>query len=107
MRVACGHLPGTVLAFMKLIHISLLVAGVRGHGSMIMPDSRNSVDASPGMPWADGKHPETGLIEPYTCACGNGTACFTFTSIVLACALLMLTTNPNKPGTDICSSGQV
>ena len=66
---------------MKLIHIPLLVVGVQGHGSMIMPDSRNSVDASPGMPWANGKHPETGLIEPYTCACGNGT--------------------------DVCSSGQV
>ena len=66
---------------MKLFHIPLLVVGVQGHGSMIMPDSRNSVDASPGMPWANGKHPETGLIEPYTCACGNGT--------------------------DLCSSGQV
>lgn len=41
-----------------------LVAGAAGHGSMIMPPSRNSVDASPGMAWADGKHPETGLIEP-------------------------------------------
>jgi hypothetical protein len=43
------------------------------HGSMIMPPSRNAVDADPGMPWADGKHPKTGLIEPYTCACNNGT----------------------------------
>lgn len=63
-----------------------LVAGAAGHGSMIMPPSRNSVDASPGMAWADGKHPETGLIEPYTCKCSNGTdvcnngqSCFWFT----------------------------
>ena len=40
---------------------------------MIMPPSRNSIDASPGMPWAGGKHPETGTIEPYTCNCNNGT----------------------------------
>ena len=63
-----------------------LVAGAAGHGSMIMPPSRNSVDASPGMPWAGGKHPATGLIEPYTCRCSNGTdicnngqSCFWFT----------------------------
>lgn len=38
------------------------------------------------MPWADGKFPETGLIEPYTCRCNNGTdvcssgqSCFWFT----------------------------
>ena len=57
-----------------------------GHGSMIMPPARNSIDASPGMPWAGGKHPATGSIEPYTCKCNNGTslcnngqACFWFT----------------------------
>lgn len=44
--------------------LATFVAGAAGHGSMIMPPSRNSVDASPGMPWAGGKHPETGLIEP-------------------------------------------
>ena len=31
---------------------------------MIMPPGRNAIDASPGMPWAGGKHPETGTIEP-------------------------------------------
>lgn len=42
------------------------------HGSMIMPVSRNAVDAE--LPdWSNGKHAETGLIEPYTCACNNGT----------------------------------
>lgn len=51
----------------------IMPALVAGHGSMIMPASRNSVDADPGMPWADGKFPETGLIEPYTCHCVNGT----------------------------------
>merc|ERR1719408_845503 len=49
------------------------LAAAAGHGSMIMPKSRNAVDADPGMPWADGKHPSTGLIEPYTCSCVNGT----------------------------------
>lgn len=40
----------------------LLVAAACGHGSMIMPPSRNSIDAT--LPaWSDGKHPETGLIE--------------------------------------------
>lgn len=50
-----------------------LVSGATAHGSMIMPPSRNSIDASPGMPWANGRHPETGTIEPYTCSCNNGT----------------------------------
>lgn len=58
---------------MRLLSFGALAASVRAHGSMIMPPSRNSVDADPGMPWADGKFPETGLIEPYTCNCGNGT----------------------------------
>jgi len=73
---------------MMLRGLSLLtlVAGAAAHGSMLMPPSRNSVDASPGMPWAGGQHPATGTIEPYTCNCNNGTdacnngqACFWFT----------------------------
>ena len=54
--------------------LSTLVADAAGHGSMIMPPSRNAIDASPGMAWADGKHPATGVIEPYTCQCENGTS---------------------------------
>ena len=65
--------------------VPMLVNAPYGHGSMIMPPARNSIDASPGMPWAGGKHPPTGSIEPYTCFCNNGTslcnngqACFWF-----------------------------
>ena len=54
---------------LTLAHAAL----VSGHGSMIMPPSRNSVDAD--LPaWSHGKFPETGLIEPYTCHCINGTS---------------------------------
>ena len=43
-----------------------------GHASMIMPPARNSIDSE--LPaWSHGKHPETGVIEPYNCACTNGT----------------------------------
>jgi len=58
---------------MRLCGLLSLITAVAGHGSMIMPPSRNAIDASPGMPWANGKHPPTGVIEPYTCSCSNGT----------------------------------
>jgi len=58
----------------SLTILAVVLPRASSHGSMIMPPSRNSIDASPGMPWADGQHPETGVIEPYTCACDNGTA---------------------------------
>lgn len=49
------------------LSLALLANGFRGteaHGSMIMPPSRNSVDAE--LPaWSHGKFPETGTIEPY------------------------------------------
>jgi len=49
-----------------------LSSTVNGHGSMIMPPARNSIDAE--LPaWSDGKHPMTGTIEPYNCRCTNGT----------------------------------
>ena len=58
---------------MRATTLSALVGVAAGHGSMIMPPSRNSVDAD--LPaWAHGKFPETGLIEPYTCSCSNGTS---------------------------------
>ena len=57
---------------LKIALPAAFVALVAGHGSMIIPVSRNAVDAE--LPaWANGKHPETGTIEPYTCACVNGT----------------------------------
>ena len=58
-----------LLPAMMLRAAVLLSLGVSAyaHGSMIMPPSRNSVDAE--LPaWANGKYPPTGLIEPYTCA---------------------------------------
>jgi len=40
---------------------------------MIMPPTRNSVDAE--LPqWSGGKFPPTGWIEPYNCMCTNGTS---------------------------------
>lgn len=55
---------------------TLLLCGlcdtVNGHGSMILPPARNSIDAE--LPaWSNGKHPMTGVIEPYNCHCSNGT----------------------------------
>ena len=62
----------------------LLAAACVGHGSMIMPPSRNAMDATL-PPWQHGRTPPTGVIEPYKCACTNGTsgcdvgqACFWF-----------------------------
>ena len=52
--------------------LTLLHAAIPGHASMIMPPSRNSIDAE--LPaWDHGKHPSTGWIEPYSCTCTNGT----------------------------------
>lgn len=45
---------------------------VSGHASMIMPPARNAIDSETPA-WSHGKHPPTGFIEPYTCACTNGT----------------------------------
>jgi hypothetical protein len=72
---------------MRALLFSSLVATVCGHGSMIMPPSRNSVDAD--LPaWSHGKFPKTGTIEPYTCSCNNGTSecssgqsCFWFSQV--------------------------
>ena len=45
---------------------------VLGHASLIMPPSRNAIDST--LPaWSNGKHPNTGWIEPYNCGCTNGT----------------------------------
>jgi len=61
-----------------------IIAMVAGHASMINPAPRNAID-SEIPPWSDGKHPNTGWIEPYNCHCTNGTsecnsgqACFWF-----------------------------
>ena len=62
------------------------VVEIDAHGSMIMPLARNSVDAET-VGWSGGKHPNTGSIEPYNCACTNGTdicnngqSCFWFSN---------------------------
>jgi hypothetical protein len=47
---------------MRFAALCGLVAGAHAHGSMIMPPSRNSVDAELDA-WSHGKFPETGLIE--------------------------------------------
>jgi hypothetical protein len=44
------------------VAVVAVVALARGHGSVIMPPSRNSIDATL-PPWSNGNHPETGLIE--------------------------------------------
>ena len=50
-----------------------LVHLVRGHGSMIMPPARNSID-SLLPPWSNGKHAPTGVIDPKSAPCTNGTS---------------------------------
>ena len=51
---------------LKKMHLAILLATLamaHGHASMIMPPTRNAIDSTlPG--WNDGKHPETGWIEP-------------------------------------------
>merc|ERR1719499_1046240 len=47
--------------------------GADAHGSMIMPPTRNSIDAEL-PPWSHGKFPHTGWIEPWTCMCTNGSS---------------------------------
>jgi hypothetical protein len=49
-------------ADMAGVAVVAVVALARGHGSVIMPPSRNSIDATL-PPWSNGNHPETGLIE--------------------------------------------
>ena len=59
--VVSGHLAG-IKADMAGVAVVAVVALARGHGSIIMPPSRNSIDATL-PPWSNGNHPETGLIE--------------------------------------------
>eukprot|EP00038_Savillea_parva_P031980 m.92554 g.92554 ORF g.92554 m.92554 type:complete len:391 (-) comp9961_c0_seq3:1265-2437(-) len=66
--------------------LALLTEHAAGHASLIMPVPRNAVDNDPGTPWSGGQHPATGWMQPYTCACTNGSeptcnsgqACFWF-----------------------------
>ena len=53
--------------------LAALVTRAGAHGSMVMPASRNSVDAETPA-WSDNKHPMTGTIQPYNCRCTNGTS---------------------------------
>ena len=59
--ITSSLLPAMVMRTAALL--ASMVAGAQAHGSMIMPPSRNSVDAEL-PPWANGKFPFTGLIEP-------------------------------------------
>lgn len=64
----------TLMTLMTLAaSFAALMSLADAHGSLIMPPSRNSIDAE--LPaWAHGGHPMTGLIEPYNCGCTNGTS---------------------------------
>ena len=70
LRRAALQISGEVALKMMLLFPSapLLLA----HASMIMPPSRNAIDAELTS-WSNGKHPDTGFIEPYSCSCVNGT----------------------------------
>merc|ERR1711998_775600 len=52
---------------------STLLGMVSGHASMIMPPSRNSIDATLAA-WRNGKHPPTGTLDPKVASCTNGTS---------------------------------
>jgi hypothetical protein len=52
--------------------VCALFGSAAGHGSMVMPPSRNSVDAE--LPAYRNKWPATGSIQPYNCRCTNGTS---------------------------------
>lgn len=66
--------PNTPAGSTLIIVVAFLsVNDVDAHGSMIMPPTRNSIDAD--LPaWKHAKFPPTGCIEPYTCMCTNGTS---------------------------------
>ena len=96
-----------------------LTAGAAGHASMIMPPSRSAID-SELPPWSHGQHPPTGIIEPYSCSCTNGSevecnsgqSCFWFSQgCTIGCAACdgdgrrypsydHCPGTPNKPGPD-------
>lgn len=65
--------------------LAVAVPLVFGHGSMIMPPTRNAIDSETAA-WSNGQHPMTGTIEPYNCRCTNasepecnsGQSCFWF-----------------------------
>jgi hypothetical protein len=44
------------------LSIALFLTCVDGHGSMITPPSRNSIDAETPA-WSNGKHPNTGELS--------------------------------------------
>lgn len=75
---------------MASVHVAVvLLASVplaAGHGSVVYPPTRNSVDRNL-PPWKGGKHPDTGDKEPFGCVCSNGTkpcdvgqSCFWFSN---------------------------
>eukprot|EP00939_MAST-03C_sp_MAST-3C-sp1_P005525 g5525.t1 len=62
--------------FVVVVILSLVVVSeVRGHASLIMPLSRNSIDILDEQ-YANDARPHTGWIEPYSCTCTNGTEGF-------------------------------
>ena len=95
---------------MRLALSADLATTAAAHGSMIMPLSRNSIDNT--LPaWSNGKYPETGLIEPYTCHCNNGTdvcsagqSCFWFSQGVSIGCSAATGNGTRLPNLDHCPS---
>ena len=53
----------TTTRAMFAVAVAAVAGSFLGHGSMIMPPSRNSIDAL--LPaWSNGKHAATGVIDP-------------------------------------------
>lgn len=70
---------GRVMLAAGVVAVATLVPQARGHGSLVVPPPRNSVERSLPM-WAGGKHPGSSpnapgmpTIEPFGCDCVNGT----------------------------------
>lgn len=59
-------LPAAMTTRFRSLTAAASLATAAAHGSMIMPPSRNSIDAELDA-WSEGKHPDTGTIEPYNC----------------------------------------
>jgi len=59
--------------FVACLFVLTANQSVRGHGSLVNPAPRNSVDRSL-PPWSHGKFASAGTIEPFGCNCVNGTS---------------------------------
>eukprot|EP00656_Telonema_subtile_P015169 TRINITY_DN17912_c0_g1_i1.p1 TRINITY_DN17912_c0_g1~~TRINITY_DN17912_c0_g1_i1.p1 ORF type:complete len:287 (+),score=40.91 TRINITY_DN17912_c0_g1_i1:125-985(+) len=74
IRDRYGDMPLNDMSSTTSVLLACALVGLAaGHGGMLIPMPRNSIDSE--LPaWSNGKHPRTGVIEPLPCDCTNGTS---------------------------------